>query len=86
MKVVFTKQFSKSFKKLDLVNKKRVNHALEAFDKNPFDVRLKKHGLIGDKRGFRSISAGFDLRIIFQEVDGYLLVVLVDVGTHAKVY
>lgn len=37
-------------------------------------------------KGGCSLSAGFDLRIIFEERDGYAVVIMIAVGTHEEVY
>lgn len=37
-------------------------------------------------KGQRSISARFDLRIIFEECDGYAVVIMIAVGNHEEVY
>lgn len=63
-----------------------VDKAILIFRKNPFDPRLSNHGLKGVMHGKRSIAATDDLRIIFEEFDGYTVVILLKVGGHGKVY
>ena len=86
MKIQFHRQFRKQYKKLPKQSRKQVNDALEIFRKNPFDPSLENHPLSGTMKGQRAISAGFDLRIIFQEKDGYAVVLMIAVGTHEQVY
>lgn len=68
------------------VHQKQILHALETFTKNPFTKSLNNHALHGKLASFRSISAGYDIRIIFEEYDGYTIVIFIKVGTHDQVY
>ena len=54
--------------------------------KNPFDASLLNHGLQGRLKGFRSIKAGIDLRIIFKTEKSYAVVIMIDLGKHDDVY
>jgi mRNA-degrading endonuclease YafQ of YafQ-DinJ toxin-antitoxin module len=47
---------------------------------------LKNHSLNGHLLGKRAVSAGSDLRIIFEEFNGYTLVIFLDLGKHNRVY
>lgn len=86
MQIFFKKSFVKQYQKLNKSDRGKVDSALIAFEKNPKDTQLNNHPLIGKLIGQRSISAGFDLRIIFK-VDGeYVLVTMLAVGTHNQVY
>lgn len=37
-------------------------------------------------KGKRAFSVTGDMRIIFEEFDDYVLVIMLDIGTHAQVY
>jgi len=50
------------------------------------EKKLRNHALKGSKLGIRSIDAAFDLRILFIEEADYTLVLLLDLGTHSKLY
>ncbi len=72
--------------KLQKHQKISVTDAVDLFRKHPFSPSLKNHPLKGSAKGARSISAGFDLRIIFEEEDHYMIVLMLAVGSHEKVY
>ena len=89
MQVRAEKEFIKAFEKLSKTSRTAVELALEIFLEHPFHPKLRNHALKGKKyAGFRSLDAGFDLRIIFRELsDGrYEFVSLVTIGTHSKLY
>ena len=86
MKLIFKKSFQKQYRRLDKRDQKRVLDALEIFKIDPNDPRLRNHMLVGSMQGKRSFSAGFDLRVLFREVGGYVEVILLDVGSHNRVY
>ncbi|MEI6042218.1 MAG: type II toxin-antitoxin system mRNA interferase toxin, RelE/StbE family [bacterium] len=86
MKIVTTDKYDKKYKKLSNNLKDKIDRALEKFAKDPFDPSLLNHGLQGGLNGFNSIKAGFDLRIILKEENGYILVLLIDLGKHDHVY
>lgn len=86
MKILYAKHFNREVQKLSRENQKRVREALDLFEQNPFAPSLRNHALQGTQKGNRSISAGYDLRLIFIERDGYTLILFVDVGSHDDVY
>lgn len=86
MEIIYLRRFRKQLKKLQKHQKYAVADAIILFGKDPFDPRLKNHALKGDMKGQRSISAGFDLRIVFEEHDGYTVVIMIEVGGHEDVY
>ena len=86
MKIYFKKNFIKQYARLQKQGRAQVDKAIKLFEKNPRDPFLRNHALLGRLTGKRSISAGFDLRIVF-EVDGdYIVVIMLAVGTHNQVY
>ncbi|MBZ0255919.1 type II toxin-antitoxin system mRNA interferase toxin, RelE/StbE family [bacterium] len=86
MQVKFHKDFRRGLEKLTANQKTRVGETIAIFENDPYDPILKNHALKGPLLGYRAISAGGDLRIIFKEKDDYLYVVLIRVGTHNQVY
>ncbi len=86
MKIFFAKKMTKQYWKLRSEDRERVDSAIQVFRNDPFDPTLKNHALKGPMKGARAISAGFDLRIIFEERDGYAIVLMIAVGTHGEVY
>lgn len=86
MKILYRRRFQKQLAKLQRHQKMAVADAIILFGGNPFDPKLKNHALKGDMLGRRSILAAFDLRIVFEEHDGYALVIMLAVGSHEEVY
>lgn len=86
MKIRFHKHFEKRFKKLPKSLKNKTILAIKKFAKNPFNKNLNNHALTGNLKGKRAFSVTGDLRIIFDEHEDYLLVIMLDVGKHSQVY
>lgn len=86
MQIYFKKSFLKQYQKLRKDYREKVNLALKLFEKNPHDPALKNHALSGKLLGKRSIAAGFDLRIVFEVQEDYLIIIILAVGTHNQVY
>ncbi len=86
MEIIYLRRFRKQLKKLQKHEKLAVADAIILFGKDPFHASLKNHPLKGGMKGQRSMSAGFDLRIIFEEHEGYTVVVMIAVGSHEEVY
>lgn len=86
MKIVFSKRYLKSLKKLPVELKERVYKAITEFSNDPHNPRLRNHKLQGKLDGKRAFSITGDVRIIFEEFDGYVLVIFLDIGKHNQVY
>lgn len=86
MKIIFTKRYAKEYKKLDKRSREAADKALLLFRENPNDPKLDNHALLGKLKGYRTIDAGFDLRIHFYEEGDYVAVFLVRVGSHSQLY
>ncbi len=86
MRIIPGKKYIKSYRKLPSRAREAVDTALRVFMADPFAPSLRNHSLKGEWAGVRSIDAGFDVRILFMEEDGYTIVLLVDVGTHSQLY
>lgn len=86
MIIDFHKSFMKSYGKLSPKLKQKTDLVVRSFRNNPRDVSLRNHALSGKMDGRRAISVTGDIRIIFEEYDDYVLVVMLDVGTHGQVY
>lgn len=86
MIIDFNKKFDKKYKKLLPIFQLKVDDTIEKFKNNPFDPSLKNHALKGEMHGRRAISVTYDIRIIFEEHNNYVLVIMLDVGTHNQVY
>lgn len=86
MIINFHKDFAKSYKRLYPKLKVKVDVIVGKFRNNPRDISLKNHALKGGMSGRRAISVTGDMRIIFEEYDNYVLVIMLDVGTHNQIY
>jgi len=86
MRIELHKNFEKAFAKLNSKQKRRVKETIERFKRNPYDLRLKNHALKDELQGYRAISTGGDLRLIFQGERKYEQVQFVLVGIHTQVY
>ena len=86
MEIYRSKKFIKAYKKLSKRDKILVNQAINDFVKNPFDPKLKNHALKGKMKEQRTFSAAHDLRVIYREEDGHIIIFMLDVGKHAQVY
>lgn len=88
MKIYFSKDFVKNFKKRILQNsavEKKYKERVEIFIKNRKYPILKDHKLIGKKKDFRSFSITGDIRVIYtrESKDTFIFI---DIGTHNQVY
>jgi mRNA-degrading endonuclease YafQ of YafQ-DinJ toxin-antitoxin module len=81
-----TNRFDKAFVRLSVRDQHRVEAALSIFMDQPFHPTLKNHGLTGKLRGLRAISAGYDLRVVYEEEGGHATVLLLNTGSHDEVY
>ena len=86
MKIKYHKNFEKKLKKLSLNSQDRVFESIRKFYKDPFDKNLRNHPLKGLMKDKRTFSVSSDMRIIFEEYDNYLLVIMLDLGSHSQVY
>lgn len=78
MKIIYHKKFEKRFKKLSPDLREKVISAIQCFSKN--------HALTGNLSGKRAFSVTSNVRIIFEEYNNYILVMVLDVGSHNQVY
>lgn len=86
MLIRYSSAFKRMYRKLPSEQQELCDAALELFVSDPFHPQLRNHKLAGSKQGLRSLSAGYDLRIIYVEEHGHSLVLLLMVGNHDTVY
>ena len=86
MEIRYLSSFKRMYRKLPEILQTQVDATLSLFEVDPFDLRLYNHKLSGSKRGIRSISAGYDLRILYVEENGHRIILLLAVGKHDDVY
>jgi len=80
------KDFDKQLAKLPEQRRKKAIAAIEKFVDDQFDVQLRNHALTGEWTGFRSISAGGDLRLHLEMTDDDTIAHFVAVGSHSQLY
>lgn len=86
MIIDFHKKFDKHYDKLNAKMRKKVDETIELFKQNPFEPRLGNHALIGDMQGRRAFWVTGNYRVIFREYNDYIIVLMLDVGSHPQVY
>jgi mRNA interferase YafQ len=93
MQVVWSSGFTRSFKKITKRNphlKEQITEVLILLAEDPFTPSLKSHKLTGKLEGLWSCSVAYDCRIVFEfSEEGDVLeifILLVNIGTHDKVY
>jgi len=74
MKIRFHKSYLKAEERIGL------------FLEDRSDSRLKDHPLTGNLKDKRAFSVTGDYRIIYQEIEGELVLIFLDIGTHSQVY
>lgn len=85
MKIVIHRNFKARFKKLGTGERNRFKKCRDLFLKNSFYPLLNNHALHGKYQKYRSINAGGDLRIIYEEIDTNTAhFILID--THSNLY
>ncbi len=86
MKIIYHKKFEKNFTKLPQKLRTKIVDRIELFKKDSFDSILKNHALKGPLSDKRAFSVTGDIRVLFEEYDNYVVVVMLDVGIHNQVY
>jgi addiction module RelE/StbE family toxin len=82
MKVIYSAQFIKEYKRLDSKTKDKAEEKEKFFRENPFNVILKTHKLSGRLDGLWSFSVDHDCRIIF-EFHSEKVIVFHAIGGHS---
>lgn len=86
MDILYTKKFEKEFLKLPRKQQEKVDETISLFRHNPHNPQLRNHSLHGELLGCRAISAGGDLRLVFEVMGNYERVQFLMAGTHSQVY
>lgn len=88
MDIKYTKNYKKSFSKLDSNIKNKAINRIELFKKDPFLKELNNHSLSWKLKDFRSINITWDFRAIFRELSNwtYEFVEFVSIWTHSQIY
>ena len=88
MKVRYSPDFYRKYKKVNVRIKNRVDEKIEIFLKDPYDLQLDNHALEKEWRGFRSIDITADYRAIYKEtqIGNDIVAYFVALGTHNNLY
>ena len=93
MQLVLTPKFNRAYRKFTRRNAKLRQHidsALRQMEQDLFASSLVTHKLGGTLVGFWACSCGYDCRIVFalefDPTSGDEVIVLLDVGSHDRVY
>lgn len=87
MKIVRHRNFKKNFKVRISRNPKLIKKfefRLELFLKDRHNPILRDHVLAGTKSGLRAFSITGDIRVVYKEIEG--VIVLYDIGSHYQFY
>ena len=89
-KIEFSKEFEKKYAKIvkkDKKIKKKIDKAISLLSQNPKYPSLKSHIIQDTKYGqVWSSWAAPDLRIFWYYLDDEIIILLVNIGSHDKVY
>ncbi len=86
MNVISHRKLVKAYKRLNNEQQLAIDDALLTFAKSRRNSILHDGALKGAMKELRLFSAGFDLRVCYREEDGFITVILLDVGSHNQVY
>jgi addiction module RelE/StbE family toxin len=84
MEYTFSKYFKKRLAKQSETIQNKFFERLDVFSITPFHTILHNHSLHGKYQGFRSINISGDMRVVFQQNNGFI--VFEDIGTHSELY
>jgi len=85
MKVDSTKQFRKQFKKLTPKIQDQFDQRLDLFLRKRSDKQLHDHALTGKYKGYRSINITGDIRALYYERGG-VIIIFTFIGSHSQLY
>ncbi len=86
MEIRYHRNFTKAFLKLSGKIQEKVERTIETFQMNPHHPQLNNHALHGKYQGYRAISAGGNIRLVFKVEGNYAIVEFLMVGTHTQAY
>lgn len=86
MKISYSKNFTKRFKRCDNTIQKAFRQKLLLFIENKFHPQLNNHSLGGNWKKYRSINITGDWRAIFLEIQNGEIIFFEMIGTHSELY
>lgn len=84
MNIKFHKKFHKALQKQPTSIQKKFFECLDIFVVDQFHYTLNNHALSGEFKGWRSINITGDIRVHFRESGSDII--LMDIGSHSKLY
>lgn len=85
MNIVLHKSFERKYVKLRMSEKNKYKERRNIFLDDPFHPSLNNHSLEGKYKGYRSISIGGNLRVIYRLLNEHT-VLFVTIDTHSNLY
>ncbi len=85
MNVLFTKKFTKQFRKLPDKSRHQFHSRLELFLTDQNHALLRRHALKGKYAGYYSLDVSGDLRAVFR-YQSQNSVIFSLIGTHSRIY
>jgi len=85
MQITKSKRFAKQYSKLSKKVKSQVDERLRLFVHEPKNQLLRVHSLVGEFTGLQSFNVNADVRVIFEK-QADIIIILLAIGTHAKLY
>ncbi len=85
MRIIYSKNFKKKFKKLKEGEKKKFEERVAVFIKNVSDPILNDHALHGKLSYYRIINITLNVRVLYEYVQKDM-VLFIDIDTHSNLY
>lgn len=82
MQVIYSPQFVRDFKRLDIRVQTKAKEKEGIFRQNPFDKSLKTHKLSGNFEGYWSFWVDYECRIVFR-FHKKNIIIFIAIGGHA---
>lgn len=88
MKVRYSADFYKKYKKLNVRIRRNLDEKVEIFIRDPHALELDNHSLKRQWKGFRSIDITADYRAVYKEllIGDEVVAYFVTAGTHNELY
>lgn len=84
MRIAFSKNFIKQFKKLTAKHKLKLYTQISIFKDNPLHPSLRNHPLKGKYSSYRSINITGDVRALYIQQEDEVIFDII--GTHSQLY
>jgi addiction module RelE/StbE family toxin len=85
MQIQFTHGFVKQYKKQSVKVRRQFDSRLAMFMIHPTADLLKNHALAGKYQGYRSINVNGDIRALYKEQNG-IIIIFAFIGSHSQLY